>query len=83
MAGYLSETLGQAVGHVTVTHEQSKESLVGMGATPHIADLFNELSLSLNRGLLKFSQPRNSENSTPTTYPVFAKEVFQTVYNQS
>ncbi len=80
VAGILSETLDKAVQHVTVSPGQFKVSLLGMGVSEHVADLFNEMGESMKAGRITFKQPRNDATRTPTTYASFAREVFKGAY---
>ncbi|MCP4603681.1 MAG: NmrA family NAD(P)-binding protein [Proteobacteria bacterium] len=83
VARALSKVLGRNVTHVQISREQSKQALVQMGASEHIADLFSELAESLKDGCVSFKQPRDSNNTTETSYPVFAGEVFKPAYRAS
>ena len=83
VAAILSEILERDVEHITVTPKHFKESLLGMGASEHIADLFNEMGASMDARRIAFSQPRIDATATPTTYAVFAREVFKTAYNMA
>jgi uncharacterized protein YbjT (DUF2867 family) len=83
VAAILSETLDKEVQHVTVAPGQFKVSLLGMGASEHVADLFNEMGASMKAGRISFKQPRNEATRTPTTYATFAREVFKRVYDMA
>lgn len=83
VAAILAETLKREVTHVTITPSQSKEAFVGMGASAHMADLFNELAAGVSSGKVCFREKRNADNSTPTTYSKFADTVFKGAYNAS
>jgi uncharacterized protein YbjT (DUF2867 family) len=76
VAAALSETLGRKLAHVTVTAEQQTEALVGMGLSPVLAASFAELAAAVESGRMRFHEPRSAANTTPTTYPEFAAQVF-------
>lgn len=79
-AACLSEVLGRPLNHVTVTEEQQRETLMGMGASQVIADSFHELSMALNEGKVRFHEPRSEANTTTTTFPQFAQEVYRPAF---
>jgi uncharacterized protein YbjT (DUF2867 family) len=81
IAEILSNKLDKKVQHVTVSDAQAKEAFVGMGASPHMADLFNEMGANMDAGKIVFKEPRTKENTTPTTYEAFAEQVFKPVFD--
>jgi hypothetical protein len=83
VAKILSKTLERPIVHETITAAQSKTALVNMGTSPHMAGLLNELSEGINAGKVRFRTPRNSETATPTSYAVFAEEVFRPAFDLS
>jgi uncharacterized protein YbjT (DUF2867 family) len=83
VATILSETLNKEVQHVSVSPSKFKESLLGMGASEHVADLFNEMGASMKAGRITFKQPRNENTWAPTTYATFAREVFKGAYEMA
>jgi uncharacterized protein YbjT (DUF2867 family) len=80
VAGVLSEVLGRDLKHITVTPEQQLEALTNMGISATLAGSFHELSQAITSGHVKFHEPRSKANTTPTSYPVFAQEVFKPVF---
>jgi uncharacterized protein YbjT (DUF2867 family) len=77
VARVLSEVLGKPITHVTVSPEQLKEALTAMGASAQIAAAFAEMTASVESGHIHFHEDRSDANTTPTTYPVFAQQVFK------
>lgn len=80
VAATLSEVLGRPLKHVTVGREQLVESLTGMGASRVLAESFHELTQGIESGHVKPLEPRSATNTTPTSYPVFAQEVFKPAF---
>jgi uncharacterized protein YbjT (DUF2867 family) len=76
VAKVLSEVLGLEVMYTQISHEQAKAGFVGMGASEHMADLLNQLSAGLDKGVVRFREPRSTSNTTPTSYAQFAQETF-------
>ncbi|MGQ0722109.1 MAG: NmrA family NAD(P)-binding protein [Candidatus Eiseniibacteriota bacterium] len=74
-AAALSEALGERVTHVQVTLEQTREALLGMGASPSVAAAYVELFEGAARGLLEPTQPPTPETTAKTTFARFAHEV--------
>jgi uncharacterized protein YbjT (DUF2867 family) len=77
VAKVLSEVLGREIAHITVSSEQLKEALSGMGASQQIAEAFAEMTTSAQNGHIRFNEPRSDKNTTATAYQVFAKEVYK------
>jgi len=80
VASVLSEVLGLKLSHVTVTPEQQRESLMSMGASQVLADSFSEMATAVETRQMAFHEPRSEKNTTPTTYPQFAQEVFKPAF---
>jgi uncharacterized protein YbjT (DUF2867 family) len=76
VARILSEVLARPLRHTTIGGDQFREALVGMGVGPVVTDGLYELSVALEQGRIRFHEPRSASNSTPTSHPVFAQEVF-------
>lgn len=81
VAAVLSEVLGRPVRHTTVSPEQQRQALMGMGFSAELADSFAELAAGMSSGHVRFREPRGASNTTPTAYPVFAKQVFAPAFN--
>ncbi len=80
VAAALSEVLGKPLAHVTVTAEQQRDAMIEMGASAVLADSFHELAMSVQEGRVQFHEERGAANTTPTTYPEFAQQVFKGAY---
>ena len=76
VAAVLSELLGRTITHRTVSHETASESMTGMGASRHMAEMYNELSGAMETGRIHFIGDRDARSRTPTTYSEFAESVF-------
>jgi uncharacterized protein YbjT (DUF2867 family) len=76
-ATILSEELGREINHVTVSREQLLESLTAMGLSNVMAESLHEITDGIVEGRLTFHEPRSAENTTPTTYSDFARDVFK------
>lgn len=76
VARILSGVLSRPLSHVTVAKAPFIESLTGMGISRVLAESFFELSEGVESGRIRFHEPRGPQNTTPTTYDTFAKEVF-------
>lgn len=76
-AGILSDGLGRAVRHVTVTPEQARDAFLSMGATADVAAKYVEMYQAFDNGTLKVAEPRTPETTTPTTLAEFARQVIK------
>ena len=76
-AGILSETLGRPVHHVSVSADQAREALLGMGASPEMAGKYVEMYQSFDNGTLNVAEPRTPETTTPTTLADFGRVVMK------
>jgi uncharacterized protein YbjT (DUF2867 family) len=74
-AAAISEALGERVTHVQVTLEQTREALLGMGASPSVAAAYVEMFEGAMRGLLEPTQRPAPETTGKTTFARFAREV--------
>lgn len=75
VAGIIGETLGKTVNHTTVSPEQSREALKGIGASDNVADMFNELWSTIDNGTIKGEHARTKDTTTRTTMADFARDV--------
>jgi uncharacterized protein YbjT (DUF2867 family) len=76
-ASAISSALGERVTHVQVTLEQTREALLGMGASPSVAAAYVELFEAAARGLLEPTQPLAPETTGRTTFQTFARDVLE------
>jgi uncharacterized protein YbjT (DUF2867 family) len=80
----VTKALGAAIGkpelpYVVFPYEGAYQAMVGMGLSPDVANLFNEMYRAFNDGILRPTQPRSDTTTTSTTLDDFAK-VFAAVY---
>jgi len=69
--------------YVQFSNEEDKKGMVQTGyISENVAELFNELSESFNKGQALKAHTRTPENSTPTSFEEFAKSI-AFAYNQS
>ncbi len=71
----ISQVIGREVQHIQVTAEQAFEALTGMGLGEDYSKQLIELLESIDRGWLKPAQARSGENTTPTTFAEFARDI--------
>jgi hypothetical protein len=83
VAGVLSEVLGLQLKHTQVGPDQMRAALTGMGMSEEAANAIIELSDGIEQGKVKFHEPRSESNTTPTTYPEFAQQVFKPAFDAS
>ena len=71
VANILTEELGEAIGFVEVTPDQTREALIGMGMSESVAKDLVEIYTSVASGLVKAEQPR----ITATSFRDFTRKV--------
>ncbi len=79
VAQVYSKLLNKELAHITITDEQAKEALLGMGASGYVADLFIEMNNSLMNGHIAFKEEPNEVNSTPTNFQTFAEAAIKSM----
>jgi uncharacterized protein YbjT (DUF2867 family) len=77
--------IGKAIGrenlqYIQVPFEVVRQAMIGQGLSESVADEMIELARSSNEGLLKPTEARTPENTTPTTLEEFAAETFAPAY---
>ena len=80
-----TEILGRAIGkpelkYVQFPEAEVRKAMVAMGMSGSTADAMIEMDRAFNEGRIRPTQPRSTENSTPTTLEEFAKAVFVRAY---
>jgi hypothetical protein len=55
--------------------------LTQMGVPPKTAALYIELYNAINTGVLAAQEPRSRENSTPTSFEQYVRDVFAPAYH--
>lgn len=81
----VTSSIGKAIGkpdlkYVQIGGDQFRAVLVGLGMSEQVANLLVEMAGALNSGKIHSLEPRTSQNTTPTTYETFAREVFVPAY---
>ncbi|AYA38155.1 SDR family NAD(P)-dependent oxidoreductase [Hymenobacter oligotrophus] len=77
--------LGAAVGrpelpYVPFSYEQARQGMVGAGLSESMADLYIEMTQTLNAEKAMVHEVRTPDNTTPTTLEQFAQQVFAPAY---
>jgi hypothetical protein len=62
-------------------YEQVQQVLVQMGMPPKKAAVYIEMFEAINAGLLAAQEQRSTENSTPTSFENFVRDVFVGAYH--
>jgi uncharacterized protein YbjT (DUF2867 family) len=62
-------------------YDQVQQSLEQMGMSPKKAAVYIEMFQAINTGLLAAQEPRSPENSTPTSFETFVRDVFAPAYH--
>ena len=73
--------IGQAIGrpelpYVPFSYEDAKKGMVGAGLSERMADLYNELTRSMNEEKAAVHEERTAARTTPTTLAEFVQQVF-------
>ena len=81
----VTSIIGKAIGkpdlrYVLLTGDQFRDALVQMGMAEPAARLLEEMTQALNAGTMHPLEPRNAQNTTPTSYETFAAEVIAPAY---
>jgi uncharacterized protein YbjT (DUF2867 family) len=61
-------------------YDQVQQVLTQMGTPPKTAACMIEMFKGINEGIVAPSEPRSAENTTPTTFESFVREVFVPAY---
>jgi uncharacterized protein YbjT (DUF2867 family) len=67
--------------YVQFASDQVQEVMVREGMPPKTAALYIEMFQGFNDGIVKGTEKRSAENTTPTTFETFVKEVFVPAYH--
>jgi uncharacterized protein YbjT (DUF2867 family) len=62
-------------------YDQVQQVLEQMGMSPKKAAVYIEMFQAINAGVLRAEEPRSPENSTPTTFEQFVRDVFVPAYH--
>jgi hypothetical protein len=82
-----TQILGDSIGkpdlkYVQFPYQDEVEGMVQGGLTRNLAELYREMTTSMNEGRIHGPE-RDQENTTPTTIEEFAKNIFALAYNAS
>lgn len=61
-------------------YQQVQQVLLQMGTPAKTAALFIEMFQGINNGIVAATEPRTAENTTPTSFETFVKDVFAPAY---
>jgi uncharacterized protein YbjT (DUF2867 family) len=61
-------------------YDQVQQVLVQMGTPPKTAAYMIDMFQGINGGIVAATEPRSAENTTPTTFETFVREVFVPAY---
>jgi uncharacterized protein YbjT (DUF2867 family) len=78
--------IGRGIGkpdlrYVQFTYHQVQQSLEQVGFSPKKAAVYIEMFKAINEGVLAPLEPRSPENSTPTSFEKFVRDVFAPAYH--
>jgi len=81
----VASTIGKTIGkpdlkYAQVSDDQFRAALTQMGMSEPVAKLLVEMTQALNAGKMHPFEPRAVQNTTPTSYENFVKEVFLQAY---
>jgi len=81
VASIIGNAIGKPkLGYMQVPFMMLEPALVQTGLPKSTVALMIEMWKSMNSGALKFHEPRNAKNTTPTSIETFVKEVFAPAY---
>jgi uncharacterized protein YbjT (DUF2867 family) len=62
------------------SYDQMQQALTQLGYSPKKAAVYIEMFEAINAGVLAAQEPRSRENSTPTSFETFVRDVFVPAY---
>jgi uncharacterized protein YbjT (DUF2867 family) len=82
----VTAVIGRGIGkpdlrYEQFTYDQVQQALVQMGMPPKKAEVYIEMFEAINAGVLAAQEPRSPENSTPTSFETFVRDVFAAAYH--
>jgi len=66
--------------YVQFSYDQMQQALMQMGFSSKKAAVYIEMFKAINEGVLAAQEPRSRENSTPTSFEQFVRDVFVPAY---
>lgn len=84
----VARAFGEAIGkpdlkYQQFPYEEAEQAFIGMGVPREMAGLYTEMTRGFNEGLVKPTQQRSPQTTTPTTIEQFAREVFAPAFRAS
>lgn len=77
----IGRTLNKAdLRYAQFPYDQVKQVLVQMGTPQKTAAYFIEMFQGINEGVVAATEPRTTENTTPTSFETFVRDVFVPAY---
>jgi uncharacterized protein YbjT (DUF2867 family) len=78
--------IARGIGEPNLRYEQLpydrvQQALTQMGFSPKKAAVYIEMFTAINAGVLAAQEPRSAENSTPTSFEKFVRDVFAVAYH--
>ncbi len=81
VAAIIGQTIGKpGLEYVRLPDDQAVQALTSMGMSKNFAELVLEMANAFNSGHVKMLEPISAKNTTPTSYEIFAREVFLPAY---
>ncbi|MFZ0197911.1 MAG: NAD(P)H-binding protein [Candidatus Sulfotelmatobacter sp.] len=82
-ASIIGNAIGKPkLGYVHAPDDQVRAAMVQMGMSDNMASLILEMAAALNSGHMRALEPRNSRNTTPTSFETFVAQTFVPAYQQ-
>ena len=80
--------IGKAIGkedlkYVQFPYENVRQAMLGLGMSANVVDEMIEMYRGMNEGIVRPSEARSADNTTPTTIEEFAETVFAPAYNRA
>ena len=78
--------IGRGIGqpdlhYVQFPYDQMQQGLEQIGMSPKKAAVYIEMFTAVNTGVLVPLEPRSPENSTPTSFETFVRDIFAPAYH--
>jgi uncharacterized protein YbjT (DUF2867 family) len=67
--------------YVQLPYDQMEQALTQMGLSSKKAAVYIEMFKAINSGVLAAQEPRSPENTTPTSFETFVRDVFAVAYH--
>lgn len=81
--GIIGKAIGKPkLGYVHAPDDQLRAAMVQMGMSDNFAGLILEMAAALNSGHMRVLEPRDTRNTTPTSFETFIAQTFVPAYQQ-